>query len=117
VDVVYDPVGGALSIASVKALAWGGRHLVVGFAGGEIPAIPANLLLLKSAASLGVLWGMSLRADPVHHAANVGRLLDWMAEGKLRPVIDAKFPLARAVDALAHLESRQVRGKVILTVR
>jgi NADPH2:quinone reductase len=116
VDVVYDPVGGPSSIAAVKSLAWGGRHLVVGFAGGDIPAIPANLLLLKSAASLGVLWGASLREDPVHHAANLRQILDWIAEGALRPVIDARFPLAEAVAALRRVESRKVKGKVLLTV-
>lgn len=116
VDVVYDPVGGPMSITAVKGLAWGGRHLVVGFAGGDIPAIPANLLLLKSAASLGVLWGMSLRADPDHHAANISQLLEWMAAGALRPAIDARMPLSDAVAALAHVEGRQAKGKVLLTV-
>jgi len=116
VDVVYDPVGGRMSITAVKGLAWGGRHLVVGFAGGDIPAIPANLLLLKSAASLGVLWGMSLRADPDHHAANISQLLEWMAAGALRPAIDARMPLCDAVAALAHVEGRQAKGKVLLTV-
>ncbi len=115
-DVVYDPVGGAMSVASVKALAWGGRHLVIGFAGGEIPTIPANLLLLKSAASVGVLWGMSLRADPDHHADNIDQLLKWLKEGALRPVIDQSFPLDRTVDALNHLESRAVKGKVLLSI-
>lgn len=117
VDVVYDPVGGATAIAAVKGMAWGGRHLVVGFAGGDIPAIPANILLLKSAASLGVLWGMSLRADPAHHGRNIGDLVRWLAEGRIKPSIDEKFPLDAAVEALNHVMERRARGKVILIVR
>lgn len=116
VDVVYDPVGGDMSIAAVKNLAWGGRHLVIGFAAGTIPAIPANLLLLKSASSVGVLWGNSLRADPVPHGKNIDEILAWLAEGKLRPVIDARYALQEAVDALEYVENRQVKGKVLLTL-
>ena len=116
VDVVYDPVGGDMAIAAVKSLAWGGRHLVIGFAGGQIPAIPANLLLLKSASALGVLWGNSLRADPVPQGENIRQILDWLGEGKLRPVIEARYPMDRAVDALAHVEQRKARGKVLLTL-
>ncbi|WP_150294052.1 NADPH:quinone oxidoreductase family protein [Sphingobium estronivorans] len=115
VDVVYDPVGGATSIVGVRSLAWGGRHLVIGFAGGEIPAIPANLLLLKSAAAVGVLWGNMVRADPVNQGANMRQILDWLAQGALRPVIDARFDLSDAVAALQHLEKRKVKGKVLLT--
>ncbi len=117
IDVVYDPVGGAASIAAIKALAWGGRHLVVGFAGGEIPKIPANLLLLKSAASLGVLWGNALRADPEHHAANIQDLLGHLEAGRIRPEIDRVFPLDQAVAALEHVMERRARGKVILSLR
>jgi NADPH2:quinone reductase len=116
VDVVYDPVGGPTSILGVRSLAWGGRHLVVGFAGGEIPAIPANLLLLKSAAALGVLWGNSVRADPVRQGANMRQILDWLAQGALKPVIDARFTLSDTVAALQHLEQRKVKGKVLLTL-
>ncbi|MFT4053646.1 MAG: NADPH:quinone oxidoreductase family protein [Novosphingobium sp.] len=117
VDVVYDPVGGASTLAAVKGLAWGGRHLVVGFAAGDIPQVPANLLLLKSAASLGVLWGMSLRADPVHHAANIADLLRWMAEGRISPRIDRVWPLEEVSAALDHVMERRARGKVVLSVR
>lgn len=117
VDVVYDPVGGPSTLAAVKGLSWGGRHLVVGFAAGDIPQIPANLLLLKSAASLGVLWGMSLRADPVHHGANIADLLGWLAQGRIRPQIDRVYPLAEVVEALNHVMERRARGKVILSLR
>lgn len=116
VDVVYDPVGGDMSITAVKSLAWGGRHLVVGFAAGTIPAIPANLLLLKSASSVGVLWGNSLRADPVPQGKNIDEILAWLADGKLHPVIDARYTLEQAVTALEYVENRQVKGKVLLTL-
>ena len=116
VDVVYDPVGGDMSVTAVKSLAWGGRHLVIGFAAGAIPAIPANLLLLKSAASVGVLWGNSLRADPVRQGKNIDQILAWLAEEKLRPVIDRRYRLEEAVSALEYVENRQVKGKVLLTL-
>lgn len=117
VDVVYDPVGGDMAGPCVKALAWGGRYLVVGFAAGDIPQIPANMLLLKSASALGVLWGNSLRADPGPQGENIVQLLEWLAEGKLRPAVDAVFPLERAVEAINHVMERRARGKVILAVR
>lgn len=117
IDVVYDPVGGDMTVATVKSLAWGGRLLVVGFAGGAIPSIPANLLLLKSAAAVGVLWGNSLRRDPAPHAVNIDQILRWIAEGALRPEIEGVYPLARVTDALEHLEARRAKGKLILKIR
>jgi NADPH2:quinone reductase len=116
VDVVYDPVGGDLTVPAIKSLAWYGRLLVVGFAAGSIPQIPANLLLLKSASAVGVLWGNSLRADPVHHAENIAELMQWLAQGKIRPAIDTVFPLDRAVEAINHVMERRAQGKVILTM-
>lgn len=115
-DVIYDPVGGAMNLIAVKSLAWGGRLLVIGFAGGDIPSIPANLLLLKSASAVGVLWGNSVRADPVLQGANMRQILAWLAEGALRPAVDARFALPDAVAALQHLEARNAKGKVLLTV-
>lgn len=117
VDVVYDPVGGAQAEAALKSLAWGGRQLVIGFAGGDIPKLPANLLLLKSADLLGVLWGASLKADPVHHAANIAELFDFFAAGKLRPHISETYPLANAVAGLQQVMQRRARGKVVLTLQ
>ena len=116
VDVVYDPVGGERTEAMVKSLAWEGRYLVVGFAAGDIPRVGANLLLLKSADLLGVLWGVSLKHNPVHHAANIATLLDHCAGGRLRPHISETYPLARAVDGLARVMNRQAKGKVVLTM-
>jgi len=117
VDVAFDLVGGAMTLTAIKSLAWGGRHLIVGFASGDIPDIPANLLLLKSAASIGVLWGNSLRADPEHHAANIDDLIGWLVAGRIRPSIDGVFPLDRAGEALNHVMKRRARGKVILAVK
>lgn len=117
VNVVYDPVGGDLSLTAVKALAWGGRHLIIGFAAGEIPKIPANLLLLKSASVLGVLWGASLRAEPEHHATNIAELLGWLAAGRIRPAIDQIFPLEESAAAIEHVLDRKALGKIIVAVR
>lgn len=116
VDVVYDPVGGPMNLVAVKSLAWGGRLLIVGFAGSEISSIPANLLLLKSASAMGVLWGNSVRADPVSQGENMRQILRWMEEGTLKPVIDRRFALPDAVAALDHLAQRKVKGKVLLTI-
>lgn len=116
VDVIYDPVGGPMNLVAVKSLAWGGRLLIVGFAGGEISSIPANLLLLKSASAMGVLWGNSVRADPVSQGENMRQILRWMKEGTLKPVIDRRFALPDAVAALDHLAQRKVKGKVLLTI-
>ncbi|HEU0197813.1 MAG TPA: zinc-binding dehydrogenase, partial [Nevskiaceae bacterium] len=116
VDVVCDPVGGATAIAAVKSLAWGGRHLVIGFAAGEIPKVPANLLLLKSADLRGVLWGAALKRDPAAHAANIREILAWIAQGDLRPNIETTFPLEQTAAAIAHVLQRRARGKVVVTV-
>ena len=117
VDVVYDPVGGDMNLIAIKSLAWYGRLLLVGFAGGVIPSIPANLLLLKSASAMGVLWGNSLRADPAPHAENIDQIMQWIGEGKLRPAIERTYPLERTVEALQHLEARRAKGKIILKIR
>lgn len=114
VDVVFDPVGGALSEAAIRSLAWGGRHLVIGFASGDIPKIPLNLLLLKEASSSGVFWGSWAKANPEANAANTRELFALFSAGKLRPHVSAVFPLERAVDAINHVLSRKAHGKIIL---
>jgi len=116
VDVVYDPVGGALAGDAVRSLAWNGRYLVIGFAAGDIPQIPANQLLLKSAEALGVLWGASLRADPAPHGRNIDELLGLLAEGRLKPHVSETWPLAEAVEGLSRVMDRQAKGKVVLLV-
>jgi NADPH2:quinone reductase len=114
VDVVYDPVGGAYAEAALRALAWEGRFLVVGFAAGEIPKLPLNLVLLKSCDVRGVYWGAWLERDPAGHRANMARLLAWCAEGKLSSHIHAVYPLRETAQALKDIAARKVMGKVLL---
>lgn len=115
-NVVYDCIGGEASEPLIRALAWQGRFLVVGFAAGEIPKIPLNLLLLRGAEMTGVFWGESVRRDPAGHRANMLQLLDWVATGRLSPRIHATYPLERIVEALGVLERREATGKVVLTI-
>jgi len=114
VDVVYDPVGGGYTESALRALAWRGRLLVVGFAAGEIPKIPLNLALLKERSLVGVYWGDSVRHDPRGHVRNMRQLMAWFSEGKIRPVVSERFPLARAQEAMRRLLDRQVMGKVVI---
>src|SRR5690606_21639872 len=96
VDIVYDPVGGELTETALRTLAWRGRHLMVGFAAGDIPKPPANLLLLKGTALVGVFWGDFVRREPEASAANARQLLAWLREGALKPLISRRYPLAQA---------------------
>lgn len=114
-NVIYDPVGGAYSEQALRAIAWEGRYLVVGFAAGDIPKIPLNLVLLKSCQIVGVFWGAFAMRDPAKNRANAARILHWVAEGKLRPHIDATLPFNRAQEALERMARREVRGKLVLT--
>jgi len=114
VDVVYDPVGGAYTEPAVRAMAWGGRLLVIGFAAGEIPKIAINHLLLKERSLVGVYWGDSVRHNPQQHLNNVKQLVEWFAAGKVKPVISERVPLSGATAAMARLASRQVMGKVVV---
>jgi NADPH:quinone reductase len=114
VDVVYDPVGGAHTEAALRALGWAGRHLVVGFASGAIPSIPANLVLLKSCQLVGVFWGAFAAREPARNRAHLDRVFGWMAAGQLRPHVDAVLPFAEAASALERLARREVRGKLAL---
>jgi NADPH2:quinone reductase len=116
VDVVYDCVGGKYAEPAVRALAWQGRFLVVGFAAGEIPKIPLNLLMLKGADAIGVFWGEAVRRDPARHRANMIEVLDWIAEGRLTPRIHATYPLAEIREAIGILDRREATGKVVLTL-
>ena len=113
-DVVYDPVGGTLAEPAFRSIGWRGRYLVVGFAGGTIPALPWNLALLKGASVVGVFWGDFLKREPRAAAADVAQLLAWYAEGKVRPAIDAVLPMSQVREAYARMGSRQVMGKVVL---
>jgi NADPH2:quinone reductase len=113
-DVVYDPVGGAIAEPALRAIAWEGRYLVVGFAAGEIPRIPLNLTLLKGCSIVGVFWGQFAAREPAKNRANGERVFGWVAEGKLSPRIDTTLPFAEAGEALRRLERRQVMGKLVL---
>ncbi|ABF43840.1 Alcohol dehydrogenase, zinc-binding protein (plasmid) [Deinococcus geothermalis DSM 11300] len=114
-DVIFDPVGGDLAEPAFRSIGWGGRYLVVGFAGGEIPKLPLNLPLLKGASLVGVFWGEFARRDPPANARNMARLLSWVAEGKVRPLVSERYSLERAPEALRALLSRRVTGKVVVT--
>lgn len=116
VDVVYDCVGGDSSEAALRAMAWHGRFLVIGFASGDIPKIPLNLLLLKGCDAIGVFWGEAVKRDPAGHRANMRQVLDWVAVGKLDPRVHATYPLADIRAALAVLDRREAVGKVVLTL-
>ncbi len=113
-DVIYDPVGGAYSEAALRSIAWLGRFLVVGFAAGDIPKLPLNLVLLKGCDVQGVFWGSWIERDKAGHHANTEQLLAWVAEGKLKPHVHAVYPLSEAADALKAIAARKVMGKVIL---
>ena len=116
VDVVYDPVGGAYAEAGVRSLASFGRYLVIGFASGEIPKIPLNLLLLKQASLVGVFWGAFARARPAQNARNFAELFGWYAQGMLRPHVSETFALGSYREALDVVMNRRAKGKVALLV-
>lgn len=113
-DVIYDPVGGPYSEAALRSIAWQGRFLVVGFAAGEIPKLPLNLVLLKGCDVVGVFWGSWMDRDPEGHRTNTRQLLAWCREGKLSSHVHAVYSLADAAAALKAIAARQVMGKVIL---
>ena len=115
VDVVYDAVGGAYAEPAIRALAWEGRFLVVGFPAG-IPKIPLNLTLLKGAQIVGVFWGAAVARDPAGHAENMRELFDLYAQGRIKPQISARYPLEQAAAALELMQERKVMGKVVVTM-
>ncbi|OWP52412.1 NADPH:quinone oxidoreductase family protein [Pseudomonas nitroreducens] len=117
VDVIYDPVGGDLFEEAFRSIAWNGRMLVVGFASGTIPSLPANLTLLKGASLVGVFWGSFAQRQPQDNAANFQQLFAWFAEGKIKPLVSQTYPLEQAADAINHLGQRKAVGKVVVTVR
>jgi NADPH:quinone reductase len=113
-DIVYDPVGGDLAEPAFRSIAWRGRYLVVGFAGGGIPALPWNLALLKGASVVGVFWGEFVRREPAAFAAAMAELTGWYARGLVKPVIDARLPMSALPEAYARMGTRAVRGKLLL---
>ncbi len=114
VDVVYDPVGGDYAEPALRSMAWRGRYLVVGFAAGDIPKIPLNLTLLKGSSIVGVFWGSFVKNEPAASAQNMQALMVLLAQGKLKPLISATYPLSRAADALNDVMNRKAVGKIVL---
>lgn len=113
-DVIYDPVGGRYTEPALRSIAWQGRFLVVGFAAGDIPKLPLNLVLLKGCDVLGVFWGGFIDRDPQGHHANTRQLLEWCVQGKISSHVHSTYPLAEGPAALKAIAARQVMGKVIL---
>jgi NADPH2:quinone reductase len=114
VDVVYDPVGGELAQQALRALAWHGRYLVIGFASGDIPKFPANIALLKEASIIGVWWGTWCQHNPDGSAQNMAELATMVAAGQLTPRVTESYFLDQYAEAFASLENRKAQGKVIL---
>jgi NADPH2:quinone reductase len=115
-DVIYDCVGGPYAEPALRSIAWQGRFLVIGFAAGDIPKIPANLLLLKGCDAAGVFWGEFTTRHPERHAANMAELLAWIRDGRVKPHTSHAFPLADTADAIRVLDRREATGKVVVTM-
>jgi len=116
VNVILDPVGAPYSEAALRAIAWEGRHLVVGFATGQIPKIPLNLTLLKSCQIVGVFWGAFAQKFPKQNLENVKQLVQWFHEKKLNPHIQATYPLSKAALALEQIIQRKAQGKMVIVM-
>lgn len=116
IDVAYDPVGADFAEQVVRAMAWNGRYLVIGFAGGRIPAIPLNLPLLKGCSLVGVFWGAHTRKEPAVHAANLKALFELFESGKIKPHVTEMAGLDRFTEALDVLNTRRSTGKVVIRV-
>jgi NADPH2:quinone reductase len=115
-DVVYDPVGGDAFDQSLRSIAWEGRIIIIGFAGGRVPQIPANIVLVKNIDILGFFWGSYRRHKPHLMAESLDQLLRWFDEGKLKPHISHRLPLGQVKEALDLLRTRKSTGKVVLTI-
>lgn len=113
-DVIYDPVGGIYAEPAFRSIGWRGRYLVVGFANGEIPKLPLNLALLKGASLVGVFWGEFVKREPNANLAAMRQLMNWMAEGKIKPHISGRYALAETPQALKDMAARKVTGKVVI---
>lgn len=116
VDVIYDPVGGDYTEQALRGIAWNGRHLVIGFAAGEIPKLPLNLTLLKSCSVVGVFWGTWTQKDPAASAANFQQIGRWLADGTLEPRIKP-FALDDFAQAFAEIDDRRAVGKLVLQMK
>ncbi len=113
-DVIYDPVGGKFAEPAFRSIGWRGRYLVVGFADGEIPALPLNLMLLKGASLVGVFWGEFAKREPANNQKGLAEMMGWIREGKLKPLISKTYKLEEAPQALMDMAARKVTGKVVI---
>lgn len=114
-DVIYDPIGDDYAEPALRAIAWKGRYLVIGFAAGAIPKIPLNLTLLKGCEIVGVFWGMFTGVEADLHRQNMDELIGWYSEGKIRPRVSAHYDLKDGIKAMQDMAARKVKGKVVLT--
>ncbi|MEO9964338.1 MAG: NADPH:quinone oxidoreductase family protein [Reichenbachiella sp.] len=114
VDVIYDPVGDRYTEPALRAIAWKGRYLVVGFAAGEIPKIPLNLALLKGCSIVGVFWGGFFRNEPQSNAVNFKKIVEWLEAGKVKSVVHKEYPLEEVAKAMYELTQKKVKGKIVL---
>lgn len=114
VDVVYDPIGGEAGEAALRALRWAGRHLVIGFAAGDLPKFPMNVVLLKSLDVLGVYWGGWAERNPAGYRADMAQIVKWFADGRLSAQVHATYALADTAEAIRQIAGRKVMGKVIV---
>ena len=115
-DVIFDPIGGDFAEQAFRGIAPRGRYLVIGFASGKVPSIPWNLPLLKSASIVGAFWGSFFRNYPEENRKYIAQLMQWIAEGKLRPIVDTVYPLEETALGLTKLQERAVMGKVLIRV-
>ena len=113
-DVIYDPVGGDFTEQALRATNWNGRLLIIGFASGPIPKLPANLPLLKGCSIVGVFWGSFRQREPELEAENFGELFQWYLDGRIKPHVSATYPLEEASQALHDLMERRAVGKIVL---
>ena len=116
IDVVYDPVGGSMSELALRSLNWGGRHLVVGFAAGDIPRVPWNLPLLKGCQIVGVFWGSFAQRFPGENMGNTMQIIQWISEGALKPHISKVYSLEDAPQAISDVMERKALGKIIVSI-
>lgn len=116
IDVIYDPVGGDYAEPALRSMAWEGRYLVIGFAAGEIPKMPLNLVLLKGCDIVGVHWGLFVEREPDAQARNMDEIMHWCADGKLSAHVHAVYPLGETAQALKDIAARKIMGKAILKI-
>jgi NADPH:quinone reductase len=114
VDVIYDPVGGNFAETAIRGMAWNGRYLVIGFASGEIPKLPANLPLLKGCSIVGVFWGRFSEKEPAKNVKNLQEIAGFLKKGALKPHIYKKYTLSETPEALWDLMNRKVIGKAVV---